>query len=201
MHLIVDIRAKHPEDMIRVRYAENWVHLWREHFPHDTHTFLVFDKQLAPEGERIFVAKQNGWLPTRRRLSLRGSNEIFRSINFSQYAPYDPSIPTTSHIFDMGEWFYDSNANANIWQRKTREYSIRKYLRDSSHIIVPNFLTGSELVELWGTEESKIDILPYLSLAPIQPDDHILTRLHIAPPYFIHDSSTGNESNIHSLLR
>jgi len=146
------------------------------------------------------VAKNDSWFSPRRRLTL-SSKEIFRSINFSRYAPYDPKVPTTTHIFDLGRWFYDNEVNANILKRKEREYMIKKMLSSSAHIVVPSFSTGSELVELWGVSEAKIDILPFLEMDPIEADERIFSRFHIDQPYFVHDSSYGNESNILPLIR
>ncbi len=173
MHLIVDIRARHPEDAPIVRYAENWVHLWKKYNPHDTYTFLVAPQQLPPVGENYLIAKNDTWFSPRRRLTLSKSNEIFRCINFSRYGPYDPKVPTTTHIFDLGRWFYDNEVNANILRRKEREYMISKMLHNSKHIIVPNFSIGSELVELWEVSENKIDILPFLDMQPIESDTSI----------------------------
>ena len=49
MHLIVDIRSRHPEDAVTIRYAQNWTKKWKKYNPHDTCTFLIFDQQEAPE--------------------------------------------------------------------------------------------------------------------------------------------------------
>lgn len=87
----------------------------------------------------------------------------------------------------MGQWLYDNATNAHILRRKEREYTIRKLLSQSSHIIVPDFPTGSELVELWNVREDAIDILPFLDMVPIEPHTQELEMLQIHPPYFIHD--------------
>lgn len=200
MHLIVDIRSRHIEDIYTIRYATNWVQKWKERNPHDTCTFLIFDDQDAPENEAFFRVKPVSWLSPAKRLTSKRKNEIFRCVNFSRYAPYDPKIPTLTHIFDMGRWFYDNEVNANILRRKEREYEIKKLLNTSTHLIVPNFFTGNELVELWNVHESKIDIFPYLSLYPIEGDDAMLQTLRIEGSYFLYDGTYGIESHIESLL-
>ena len=48
MHLIVDIRSRHPEDAVIIRYAQNWTKKWKKYNLHDTCTFLIFDQQEAP---------------------------------------------------------------------------------------------------------------------------------------------------------
>lgn len=200
MYLIVDIRTHHQEDIPTLRYALNWGNTWQKYNPHDTLLYLILEDQIAPEGVRVFRAKKSTLFSPRRRLTLENSNEILRCINFSRYAPYDPSIPTLTHIFDMGQWLYDNTTNAHILRRKEREYAIKKVLHHSSHIIVPDFPTGSELVELWNVREDAIDILPFLDIAPLTYNPNILPQLQIEPPYFIYDGGYGNESNIFSLL-
>lgn len=49
MHLIVDIRSRHLEDLTITRYATNWAKKWRKYSPSDTCTFLIFDEQIPPE--------------------------------------------------------------------------------------------------------------------------------------------------------
>lgn len=49
MHIIIDIRTKHLEDMLTTRYAVNWAKKWRKYHSSDECTFLILDDQLAPE--------------------------------------------------------------------------------------------------------------------------------------------------------
>lgn len=200
MYLIIDIRSKHLEDIATVRYAKNWGKLWQEMHPNDTLIYLIGENQDPPEGARVFRAKNHSLFSPRRRLTIPGSNEVLRCVNFSRYAPYDRSIPTITHVFDMGRWLYDNATNANIFKRKEREYAIRRMLSQSTHIVVPDFATGSELVELWSVAEEKIDILPFIDIERIEESPTILEQLGITEPYFVYDGSYGNESNIFSLL-
>lgn len=200
MHIIIDIRSRHPEDNIMIRYAENWVKKWRDRNPHDIFTFLIFHDQEAPEWENFFRVRPASWLSWKKRIQSTNKNEIFRCVNFSQYPPYDSNIPTITHIFDMAKWFYDSETNANILRRKEREYEIKKIIQNSSHIIVPNFFTGNELVELWNANESNIDIFPILEFEPIEADERIFQQSRFWENFFLHDATYGSESNIIALL-
>lgn len=49
MHLIVDIRSRHLEDLSTIRYAKNWAKKWKQYNPMDVCTFLIFDNQEVPE--------------------------------------------------------------------------------------------------------------------------------------------------------
>lgn len=169
MHIIIDIRSRHPEDTGIIRYAKNWVKKWEDYNPQDICTYLIFEHQEAPS-ENVIRVKPSSFFSPKKKLKMLHKDTIFRSVNFSRYAPYDASIPTISHIHDLGRWFYDNITNANILKRKEREYEIKKLLFSSSHIIVPNFFTGNELVEIFNLSEEKIDVLPYITLDSIEED-------------------------------
>lgn len=49
MHILVDIRSEHPEDVPIIRYALNWAKKWKYYNPVDICTFLIFENQEAPE--------------------------------------------------------------------------------------------------------------------------------------------------------
>lgn len=202
MYLIIDIRGENTKNTSIVRYATHWAALWTKSNPHDTIIFLAYEGQYTPPDIKVFTVKKEGLFQAKKKLIFKNGNEIFRCINFSDFAPYDPSIPTTSHIFDLGKWLYDNEVNANLLKRKERERKIKKLLHTSRHIIVPNFSVGHQLVELWWVEEKKIDVLPYIPFSPITPDNTILSAQRLEGiPYFLHDSTYGNESNILQLIR
>lgn len=190
MHLIIDIRSRHIEDIYTIRYAKNWAKKWKKFSPSDACTFLILEEQESPEGEAFLRVKNTSWFSAKKSLKPANNNDILRVINFSRYAPYDPMIPTLTHIYDMGRYFYESEVNVNILRRKEREYEIKKIVHNSSHMIVPNFFTGNELVELWNVDESKIDIFPYLPMEPINKItiDPEISRL-LANPYFLYDGT------------
>lgn len=48
MHIIIDIRSRHPEDVGIIQYAINFGKKWKKFSPHDTITFLIFEQQEAP---------------------------------------------------------------------------------------------------------------------------------------------------------
>ena len=119
MHLIVDIRSRHPEDVgnhpLRAKTG-------RKNGKNIIRTILVlfwfFDQQEAPEWENFLRVKPVGWFSSSKKIASTNTNEIFRAINFSRYAPYDSSIPTLTFVMDMGRWLYDNETNANILRRK-----------------------------------------------------------------------------------
>lgn len=201
MHIIVDIRSRHPEDAYTARYAINWAKKWKNFSPNDTITFLILDQQEAPEGERFHRVKPVGWFSPAGKIASSHQNEVFRCLSFSRYAPYDPSIPTLTHIFDMGRWFYDNETNANILRRKEREYEIKKLVKNSSHCIVPSFFTGNELVELWNVHEKNVDIIPMLDMEKIPTDESIFLMRNLPREFFLYDATFGVEANLEILLR
>lgn len=136
-----------------------------------------------------------------KKITTQNENEIFRCVNFSRYSPYDTSIPTVTMIMDMGRWFYDHEANANILRRKEREYEIKKLLKNSSHCIVPSFFTGNELVELWNVNEADVDILPFVSFEKISPNESIFASHNLPENFFLYDATFGVEANLDILLR
>lgn len=200
MHIIVDIRARHPEDMYTNEYAINWARWWKKFSPNDEITYLVFDSQEAPEGEPFIRVKPATWFSAPYKIVSKNKNEIFRCVNFSRYSPYDPSVPTITHIFDMGLWFYDSETNANILRRKEREFEIKRLLKHSSHFIVPSFSTGIELVELWNIHETAVDVVPLLPIKPGKTDDSVFALQNIPENFFLFDATFGIESNLEELL-
>lgn len=101
----------------------------------------------------------------------------------------------------MGRWFYDSEINSHIVLRKARELEIKKMLKKSTHIIVPHFFIGHELVELWNIHEQKIDILPMISVKPIKDDESVFLSYNISRDFFLYDATFGIEANMGVLLR
>lgn len=99
MHLIIDIRSISPVDTIMTRYASHWVDLWKSRHPEDSVSYIHFDHQEYPENGKSVIVKPT-WYGHRKSLSVPGSKEIFRCVNFSSYSQYDTKIVTVSHIFD-----------------------------------------------------------------------------------------------------
>lgn len=145
--------------------------------------------------------RPSGLFSPGKKITGKNGNEIFRSINFSRYAPYDATIPTTSMIMDMGRWFYDNETNANILRRKEREYEIRRLIKHSAHFVVPSFFSGNELVELWNVPEQKIDILPFVHIDPIPSSKNVFKEQNLPENFFLFDATFGPESNLEILLR
>lgn len=200
MHLLVDIRSRHLEDLWVIRYALNWAKKWKQYNPNDQITFLIFDQQEAPEWENFIRVKPSSWFTTPKKIASAQKNEIFRAVNFSRYPPYDSSIPTVTFLMDMGRWFYDNETNANILRRKEREFEIKRLIKHSAHFIVPSFFAGNELVELWNVDEKKVDILPLIHLDPISTNDQVFVENNLPKDFFLFDATFWPESNIEILL-
>lgn len=87
------------------------------------------------------------------------------------------------------------------WRRKQIENERKRITQKSVATIVPNMFTGNELVELWHTQEEKIEIIPYFPIPHLPEDPSILIQFGIEKPYFLYDGSYGNEANIAGLLK
>ncbi len=199
MHFFIDIRATDPSRTINRRYAEAWVQLWKKYHTSDTFSFLIYEWQERKDSTYIVVPKPS-WMPWKKTIS-GDKKGLFRSINFSDFPPYDPSIPTVSHIFDNASWLYPESKNTSYVARKTIEQTKKKIVEKSIATIVPNMSTGSELVELWHAKEAKIEIIPYIPMSWIPEDPGIFSQFGIEKPYFIYDATYGNEANLAGLLK
>lgn len=199
MHLFIDIREYNLHDIIRTRYAETWVNLWKRYHNADTFSFLIFEDQEKKDASYTIVPKPS-WLPYKRSLGSKKKG-IFRCINFSDFSPYDPDIPTISHIFDNTRWLYPEVKNMGYWQRKAIENERKAITKDSIAVIVPSMFAGNELVELWHAKEEKIEIIPYLPIPPAPEDNSVLSQFQIEKPYFLYDGTYGSEANIVGLLK
>ena len=83
-------------------------------------------------------------------------------ISFSRLPPYDPSIKYISHLSDFTPLLYPQSPLTHIeYQWRLREY--RKFLKQSSAIIIPHRDTLTIMNEFFSPPEEKITVIPYLS--------------------------------------
>lgn len=198
MHLIVDIRSPSPVDPMIARYASNWVDLWQTRHPGDTITYIHFSHQICPDNGKSVIVK-SAWHGITKSLVAWNTHEIFRCVNFSTYSPYDPRIPTISHIYDHVITLYPK-VEHTWWQNIIRKH-IKSRIRKANTIIVPSLAIGQEAVDIMHIREDNIEIIPYISLQSAPADRNTLHQLSISWPYWIYDGSYGSEANIHGLLK
>lgn len=198
MHLIIDIRSSQPIDPIITRYAKSWVDLWRDLHPTDTVSYIHHSHQDCPENGRSVVVSPPSWWWGKKKITTPESTEIFRSVNFSMYSPYDPTIDTISHIWDHADILYPK------WVQTLIEKIIHPVTKNRNSTknttIVPSLSVWQEAVEITHTRESSIEIIPYITMTPDKWDRHTLSRLSIPSSYWLYDGSYGSESGIIHLL-
>ena len=199
MHLIIDIRSSQPIDPIITRYAASWVDLWRSLHPTDTVSYIHHAHQDCPENGRSVVVSSPSWWWGKKKLTTPESTEIFRSVNFSMYPPYDTTIDTISHIWDHADILYPQTGQTLL------DKIIRPITKNRNNtkntIIVPSLSVGQEAVEISHTNESSIEIIPYITLTPGKWDRHTLSQLSITECYWLYDGSYGSEAGVFNLLK
>lgn len=199
MHLIIDIRQNIPENPIILRYATDWVNLWRTKHPGDSVSYLVFAHQSRPKDADVVIVNEYGWWQSKRRIATKDTREIFRSVSFSPLAPYDHHIRTIIHNWDHLNALYPQSDT--YWIKYTKAARIQKRIKNAGTIVVPTLSIGQEAVEIHHIDESHIEIIPYINLDRHQCDSHILQTLGILTPYFLYDWTYGAEINITALLQ
>lgn len=201
MHIIVDIREAHPLMRDTELLWEVWGNIWRSYFPHDTLTYLIFDTQIKKDNSYISVPHGSGSWWKKRLIAQKNTNEIFRCVNFSIYAPYDKHIPTLTHIFDHRAWLYPRESESSFLGKKNIERRYQHIYKESHKVIVPSMDTGLESMELWGVKESKLEVIPYFSLFREGEKMKAPVSLDTAIPFFLYDGVLGSESKILDTLK
>ena len=199
MHLIIDIRSTWPADPIITRYAASWADLWRDLHPTDTISYIHYTEQECPENGRSVVVSPPSWWWSTKKLKTPESNEIFRSVNFSIYPPYDRTIDTISHVWDHADILYPRRAQTLVERLICPHANNRNSIKNT--IIVPSLSIGQESVEITHTRESIIEIIPYITLTPGKWDRHTLSQLSITESYWLYDGSYGSEAGVSNLLK
>lgn len=198
MHIIVDIRTDSPQDILPVRTGIAWARLWIKHKKEDTISFLIYDHQDMVADFHTIVVGKPFLIFWKKRITAQKTNQIFRCVNFSRFSPYDPRIPTISHIWTNAHKLYGDPLESSIL-RRYNDFLHRYTLKHSTWLIVPDIQIGRELVELYNIQEDRIEIIPYFPVTPfsdIAAINNTITQL----PFFIYDGGYGNEANLLSLL-
>lgn len=74
--------------------------------------------------------------------------DITRCVSFSQFSPYDTTIPTIMHVWSNAETFYPPQDESS-WARRIHERSRRRMFHHATTIVVPDIQIGREIVELY----------------------------------------------------
>ncbi len=199
MHIIIDIRSVPPVDSIITRYAASWVDLWISRHPTDTISYIHYIAQDCPDNGRSIVVPISSWWRRKQKLSLAETSEVFRSVNFSSYSPYDPSITTISHVWSHVDILYPRRPPTLI--ERHINTNTKKRNNPNNTIIVASLAIWQEAVEITHISESSIEIIPYITMTPGKWDRHTLSQLSITEQYWLYDGSYGSESGIVDLLR
>ncbi len=197
MHLIIDIRTSERYTLIE-RYASSWVTLWLERHPTDRVSYLHLAHQECPNnGGSLIVRPARGWWTTKIPLRNPDSTEIYRYVSFSPYPIYESEVSSIRHIWDNGSILYP-RISSSWFARFSSLRDTHTYRWET--IIVPCISVWREIVEIQHIAEEHMEIIPYLALAHIVPDRHILSQLWLTGAYWIHDGTYGSESGIEALL-
>ena len=200
MHIFIDIRSWENPDPIMFWYAKQWGKMWKKYHPHDALTYLVSTSEMVNLWDSFFLIPSFRLFS--RKIQLRQKNTgnmIFRMVNFSRFPPYDPTIPTISHITDNAPVLYDFYSLPFL-KRKQQEWKTQAILKNSHSIIVPDISIWHELVELFGFSEERISVLPFLPFTFDAWEDRNVPFFLQNRKYFIYDGSYGSETGIIKLL-
>lgn len=194
MHIIVDIRTTSVHDMIPIRAWLAWAHMWARHRPQSVIHFLVHDHQAKIDGFNTLVINPSLNLFFRTKPIGNFGNQIFRSVNFSAFWPYDPKIPTISHIHTNASVLYSDPTEStiikkyNLWKKK-------KMFSSNTALVVPDIQVGREIVWVYDIPEDHIEIIPYTPV-PYFSSSHTSHNISLPSSFFIYDGWYGNESNM-----
>jgi len=198
MHIIVDIRTQTPADNIAPYVGKAWADLWKRHKPTDQISFLIYEHQHIDVDIDCIVASYP-WGPFgKKKLIAKKSNQVFRVLSFSHMSPYDPSIPTLSHIWTNAPVLYPTSLESSLMSR-FHMWNYKRWIQKNTHIIVPHIQIWHELVELYNIGEDRIDIIPAIPL-PQYTETAPMQQIHTPNPYYIYDGSYGHEADIIWLL-
>ena len=194
MHLLIDVRTSSPTDIPNLYYGEMWADIWKTHHPHDRLTFLAYTGDPVDEKYECLFIDRNWWVLEKKKIA---SHEYGpdRVISFSRLPSIDKSIPLILHIHDLTSHLYP-DLSVHIMKRKYGEYTYKKLLKSARHIIIPHIDIGRELWEIYGIDESRMSVIPYLS-----PEDRVSQREKSILPhgisgnYYITEGTPGEEWN------
>ncbi len=161
MHLLIDVRTSSPSDIPHLYYGEMWADIWKTYHPHDRLTFLAHTGDPVDEQYECVFVSRTWWLFGKKKVASHEHGPD-RIISFSRLPSIDLSIPTILHVHDLTSHLY-GDTTSNILKKKYEEYSYKKLLQRARHIIVAHIDIGRELGELYGIEEARMSVIPYLT--------------------------------------
>lgn len=176
MHLLIDVRTSSLSDIPTLYYAELWADMWIEYHPDDRVTFLAYEWDPIWDYECIYLSRKWSLWPKWLAAHEYGPDRI---ISFSKMPPIDRSIPTILHVFELSGRLYPHHSTS-YWRGKKQDIQYKNLLRSAQHIIIPDHSVGSDLGELYGIDEAKMSVIPYLS-----PTDHARYSQMTLLPYGI----------------
>jgi hypothetical protein len=139
-------------------YAEAWADLWQAYHPHDVLTFLAFEGDPVERHECIFLSRSFTLFPKKLSTHAYGPDRI---VSFSKYPSLDASLPMLLHVEEVTETLYPKKST--FFSHHRHEYRYKKHLKNAHHIILPHHEIGDNLGELYGIDEEKMSIIPYLT--------------------------------------
>lgn len=198
MHLIIDIRSQDIHDRIGKKNGDNFAELWKKYNPQDTISYIISPHDITRENS---IVADSGVFSifSRKKFAPPWSNQVFRMVNFSPFAPFDRSIPTLTHISSNSDILYPYGVDAGFFARRYHDWLKKQTLSQSQTIIVPHISVGKELVELYGIEEDKMEIIPYVPFG-LRPENSLVKNPKYTDSYYIYDGGYGIEANIIGLL-
>ncbi len=197
MHLLIDVRTSCLSDIPNLYYAQMWADIWLSYHRNDRITFLAFEGDPVEGYECIFLSRN--WVLLQKKLASHNYGPD-RIVSFSKFPPIDRWIPSLLHVDELTHKLYP-HTQEWFFTRYRSESQYKKNLKFSSHIITPNVAIRETLWELYGVNESKITLLPYLSAWDKKKhrDQSILPH-GISGEYFITEWTPWDEWNPRGLL-
>ncbi len=198
MHLLIDVRTSCLSDLPNLYYAEIWADTWLSYNKNDRITFLAFEGDPIGEYECIFLSRK--WTPFQKKLA---SHKYWpdRIISFSKLPPIDRWISSILHINELTSVLYPQ-AQQWFFTQHVAELGYKKNLKHSKHIIIPHKALSETLSELYGINDTKISVIPYLSSydKDFYKNQTILPH-GISGEYFITEWTPWDEWNPIGLLK
>ena len=197
MHLLIDVRTSSLSDIPTLYYAELWADMWMRHHPDDRITFLAYEWDPVWDYECIYLSRKWSLWPKWLAAHDYGPDRI---ISFSKSPQIDTSIPMILHVFELTSRLYPHHS-MNYWWEKKRDIQYKNLLRSAQHIIIPDHSVGSDLGELYGIDEAKMSVIPYLSPTDQAEYSQVTLLPHgISWEYYLSEATPHEEWNPTGLI-
>lgn len=148
MRIIVDIRTASVHELIIPLTGIAWANMWKKLKKDDTISLLVHEHQFhVSDFPLITVPVPSIFIP-QKSLRPKKTNQIFRTIQFSNYPIYDTSIPSLVHVSSHADHLYHNTGDgALVW--RYRDWQRKQNFKRATTLIVPDIQVGRELVEIY----------------------------------------------------